>query len=63
MAYISTDPAPNTDNGVTLTEALETLQRGLDADNSGLVVMKVDNTSIDPAILLLGRIGEPRTTR
>ena len=46
-----------------LRTALETLQRGLDADKSDLVVVKNDDKRVDPQLLLLGRVSEPRSTR
>ena len=46
-----------------LRTALETLQRGLDADKSDLVVVKNDDRRVDPQMLLLGRVNEPRSTR
>jgi len=44
----------------TLKEALEELQRGLDADKSDLVVVKNDDKRVDPQLLLLGRAQETR---
>ena len=44
----------------SLQEALETLQAGLTADKSDLVVVKNDDKRVDPQLLLLGRAQETR---